>query len=69
MPIYTCTVTESTFSADTKRALAGEIARIHSSIDPRAEHICECRLSRVGGRRSVRRRRTGEPGAGHRLGA
>jgi phenylpyruvate tautomerase PptA (4-oxalocrotonate tautomerase family) len=33
MPIYTCTVAESTFSADTKRALAGEIARIHSSIN------------------------------------
>jgi phenylpyruvate tautomerase PptA (4-oxalocrotonate tautomerase family) len=33
MPIYTCTVAESTLSADTKRALAGEIARIHSSIN------------------------------------
>jgi phenylpyruvate tautomerase PptA (4-oxalocrotonate tautomerase family) len=33
MPIYTCTIAESTFSADTKRALAGEIARIHSSIN------------------------------------
>ena len=32
MPIYTCTITESTVSADTKRELAGEIARIHSSI-------------------------------------
>jgi phenylpyruvate tautomerase PptA (4-oxalocrotonate tautomerase family) len=32
MPIYTCTVAESTFSADTKRALASEIVRIHSSI-------------------------------------
>jgi phenylpyruvate tautomerase PptA (4-oxalocrotonate tautomerase family) len=32
MPIYTCTVPDSTFSADTKRALAAEIARIHSSI-------------------------------------
>ena len=32
MPIYTCTIAESTLSADTKRALAGEIARIHSSI-------------------------------------
>jgi phenylpyruvate tautomerase PptA (4-oxalocrotonate tautomerase family) len=31
MPIYTCTIAESTFSADTKRTLAGEIARIHSS--------------------------------------
>jgi phenylpyruvate tautomerase PptA (4-oxalocrotonate tautomerase family) len=33
MPIYTCTVAESTPSADTKSALAGEIARIHSSIN------------------------------------
>ncbi len=33
MPIYTCTVAQSTFGADTKRALAGEIARIHSSIN------------------------------------
>jgi phenylpyruvate tautomerase PptA (4-oxalocrotonate tautomerase family) len=33
MPIYTCTVAESTLSADTKRALASEIARIHSSIN------------------------------------
>jgi phenylpyruvate tautomerase PptA (4-oxalocrotonate tautomerase family) len=28
MPIYTCTIAESTLSADTKHALAGEIARI-----------------------------------------
>ena len=33
MPIYTCTIAESTLSADTKRALAGEIARIHSAIN------------------------------------
>jgi hypothetical protein len=32
-PIYTCTIAESTLSADTKRELAGEIARIHSSIN------------------------------------
>ena len=32
MPIYTCTVAQSTFDADTKRALASEIARIHSSM-------------------------------------
>jgi len=33
MPIYTCTTTESTLSTDTKRALAGEIATIHSEIN------------------------------------
>ena len=33
MPIYTCTVAESTLSVDIKRELAGEIARIHSSIN------------------------------------
>jgi phenylpyruvate tautomerase PptA (4-oxalocrotonate tautomerase family) len=33
MPIYTCSMAESTLSADTKHALAGEIARIHSSIN------------------------------------
>jgi phenylpyruvate tautomerase PptA (4-oxalocrotonate tautomerase family) len=33
MPIYTCTVAESTLSSDKKRAMAGEIARIHSSIN------------------------------------
>jgi phenylpyruvate tautomerase PptA (4-oxalocrotonate tautomerase family) len=33
MPIYTCTITESALSPDTKRTLAGEIARIHSSIN------------------------------------
>jgi phenylpyruvate tautomerase PptA (4-oxalocrotonate tautomerase family) len=32
VPIDTCTVAQSTFGADTKRALASEIARIHSSI-------------------------------------
>jgi phenylpyruvate tautomerase PptA (4-oxalocrotonate tautomerase family) len=32
MPIYTCTMAESTFGADAKRALASEIARIHSSM-------------------------------------
>src|SRR5258708_35125546 len=31
MPIYTCTVAQSALSADTKRALASEISRIHSS--------------------------------------
>ena len=33
MPIYTCTIAESTLSADTKRVLAGEIAHIHSSLN------------------------------------
>ena len=33
MPIYTCTIAESTLSAETKRELAGETARIHSSIN------------------------------------
>jgi phenylpyruvate tautomerase PptA (4-oxalocrotonate tautomerase family) len=33
MPIYTCTIAESTLTADTKRALAVEVARIHSSIN------------------------------------
>jgi phenylpyruvate tautomerase PptA (4-oxalocrotonate tautomerase family) len=33
MPIYTCTIAESTLSADTKRRVAGEIARLHSSIN------------------------------------
>jgi phenylpyruvate tautomerase PptA (4-oxalocrotonate tautomerase family) len=33
MPIYTCTIAESTLCADTKHALAGEIAHIHSSIN------------------------------------
>jgi phenylpyruvate tautomerase PptA (4-oxalocrotonate tautomerase family) len=32
LPSYTCIVAQSTFSADTKRALASEIARIHSSM-------------------------------------
>ena len=38
MPVYTCTIAESTLSADTKRELAGEIARIHSSIN-HVEHV------------------------------
>ena len=33
MPVYTCTTTESTFSAQTKKALAGEIGTIHSEIN------------------------------------
>lgn len=33
MPIYTCTTTESTLSAQTKKALASEIASIHSEIN------------------------------------
>jgi phenylpyruvate tautomerase PptA (4-oxalocrotonate tautomerase family) len=32
MPIYTCTVTESTLTAGTKLALAREMARIHASV-------------------------------------
>ena len=33
MPIYTCTTTASTLSAQTKKALAGEIGTIHSEIN------------------------------------
>jgi phenylpyruvate tautomerase PptA (4-oxalocrotonate tautomerase family) len=33
MPIYTCTIRESTLSAQTKSALAREIALIHSEIN------------------------------------
>ena len=33
MPVYTCTTTASTLSSDTKAALAGEIAAIHSAIN------------------------------------
>ncbi|HEY3994336.1 MAG TPA: tautomerase family protein [Mycobacterium sp.] len=33
MPIYTCTTTQSTLSAHTKEALAGEIGTIHSEIN------------------------------------
>jgi phenylpyruvate tautomerase PptA (4-oxalocrotonate tautomerase family) len=33
MPIYTCTIRESTLDADTKAALAREIAHIHSAIN------------------------------------
>lgn len=33
MPIYTCTITESTLSAPIKATLAGEIATIHSAIN------------------------------------
>jgi phenylpyruvate tautomerase PptA (4-oxalocrotonate tautomerase family) len=32
MPIYICTIRESTLNSDTKAALAREIARIHSSV-------------------------------------
>ena len=33
MPIYTCTIRESTLDTDTKAAPARELARIHSSIN------------------------------------
>ncbi len=33
MPVYTCTTTESSLTADTKKALAGEIGTIHSAIN------------------------------------
>ncbi len=33
MPIYTCTTTESTLSAQTKKALAGEIGTIQSEVN------------------------------------
>jgi phenylpyruvate tautomerase PptA (4-oxalocrotonate tautomerase family) len=33
MPIYSCTTTELTLSAQTKKALAGEIGTIHSEIN------------------------------------
>ena len=33
MPVYTCTTTESTLSAETKKALASEIGTIHSEIN------------------------------------
>jgi phenylpyruvate tautomerase PptA (4-oxalocrotonate tautomerase family) len=33
LPIYTCTTNDSTLSAQTKKALAQEIARLHSEIN------------------------------------
>jgi phenylpyruvate tautomerase PptA (4-oxalocrotonate tautomerase family) len=33
VPIYTCTANDETLSAESKTALAGEIARIHSAIN------------------------------------
>jgi len=33
VPVYTCTTTESTLSAQTKKALAGQIGTIHSEIN------------------------------------
>jgi phenylpyruvate tautomerase PptA (4-oxalocrotonate tautomerase family) len=33
VPIYTCTTNQSTLSVDSKKALAGEIATIHSEIN------------------------------------
>jgi phenylpyruvate tautomerase PptA (4-oxalocrotonate tautomerase family) len=33
VPIYSCTTNDSTLSADTKKALASEIAKIHSEIN------------------------------------
>jgi len=33
MPIYTCTISESTLEPDTKAALAREIGRIHAAIN------------------------------------
>ena len=69
MPIYTCTVAESTFSADTKRALAGEIARIHSAINHVPSTYVNVAFHELAADESVHRRRAGEPGAGQRLGA
>jgi phenylpyruvate tautomerase PptA (4-oxalocrotonate tautomerase family) len=40
MPIYTCTIAESTLSADTKRALAGEIARQGVLAEPPTVSTC-----------------------------
>jgi phenylpyruvate tautomerase PptA (4-oxalocrotonate tautomerase family) len=33
MPIYTCTANDATFTAQTKRALAAEVAAIHAEIN------------------------------------
>jgi phenylpyruvate tautomerase PptA (4-oxalocrotonate tautomerase family) len=33
MPVYTCTTEQATLSADIKSALAGEITRIHSTVN------------------------------------
>jgi phenylpyruvate tautomerase PptA (4-oxalocrotonate tautomerase family) len=33
MPVYTCTTAQATLSADIKAALAGEITRIHSTVN------------------------------------
>ena len=56
MPIYTCTTVESALTADVKAALAGEIARIHSDDQPRAEHLRQRRLPRTARRQRVHRR-------------
>ncbi|WP_006244211.1 tautomerase family protein [Mycolicibacterium tusciae] len=33
MPLYTCTIAESTLSADVKSKLAAEVTRIHSAVN------------------------------------
>ena len=57
MPIYICSMAESTLSADTNHALAGEIARIHSSINhaPSTTYV-NVAFHAAGGRRSLHRR-------------
>jgi hypothetical protein len=56
MPIYTCSMAESTLSADINHALAGEIARIHSSINHAPSTYVNVAFHAAGGRRSLHRR-------------
>ena len=60
MPVYTCTIAESTLSADTKRELAGEIARIHSSINHVPSTYVNVAVSPAIGGLSLHRRGAGE---------
>src|SRR3954464_3338563 len=69
MPIYTCTIAESTLNADTKRGLAGEIARIHSSINHVPSTYVNVTFHELSADGLYTDGKAGEAGAGQRLGA
>ena len=68
MPIYTCTIAESTLSADTKRALAGEIAHIHSSINHVPSTYVNVAFHELAADGLYTDGEPAKPGTGHRLG-
>ena len=68
MPVYTCTTTTSTLTAEVKSALAQEISRIHAEINHVPSTYVNVVFHELPRRRDLYRRRARKSGACQQLG-